>query len=224
LPPSAAVRLGHKTAPSGAGYASDAARKAPARKAEAKPAGAVTLETLLRELRALRETQHAILAALEGLRRIPFAPAPQAPGAAAAAFGDEDAPSLSPIRVRNSKTVVLVDDDPSTREAAVAELQHAEVHVRAFGDGNAALSAIAEEKPDLIVLEVGMQGHMGGKDLVNFVKATMDWVDIPIVLWTREAVAGQREARQIHGADEVVPKSGGAAALVARVITIFRRA
>jgi DNA-binding response OmpR family regulator len=55
------------------------------------------------------------------------------------------------------------------------------------------------------------------------IKATMEWVDIPIILWTREAVPSQKEARQIHGADEVVPKSGGPAALVARVITLFRR-
>jgi DNA-binding response OmpR family regulator len=51
----------------------------------------------------------------------------------------------------------------------------------------------------------------------------MEWVDIPIVLWTRESVKNQKEARQVHGADEVVAKSNGAAALVARVITIFRR-
>jgi DNA-binding response OmpR family regulator len=55
------------------------------------------------------------------------------------------------------------------------------------------------------------------------IKATMEWVDIPIVLWTRETVSNQKEARQIHGADEVVSKSAGAAALVARVITVFRR-
>jgi hypothetical protein len=55
------------------------------------------------------------------------------------------------------------------------------------------------------------------------VKATMEWVEIPIVLWTREAVQNQREARQVHGADEIVLKSSGAAALVARVITLFRR-
>jgi DNA-binding response OmpR family regulator len=64
---------------------------------------------------------------------------------------------------------------------------------------------------------------MAGKDVINVIKATMEWVDIPIVLWTREPVANQREARQIHGADEIVPKSSGAAALVARVITVFRR-
>jgi len=51
----------------------------------------------------------------------------------------------------------------------------------------------------------------------------MEWVDIPIILWTREPVAGLREARQLHGADELVAKAAGAAALVARVITLFRR-
>jgi hypothetical protein len=51
----------------------------------------------------------------------------------------------------------------------------------------------------------------------------MEWVDIPIVLWTREDVTTQKEARQIHGADEVVPKAGGPAALLACVINLFRR-
>jgi len=51
----------------------------------------------------------------------------------------------------------------------------------------------------------------------------MEWVDIPIILWTREPVATQKEARQLHGADDLALKAGGAAALVARVITLFRR-
>jgi DNA-binding response OmpR family regulator len=95
--------------------------------------------------------------------------------------------------------------------------------VRAFADGNKALAAIAEEKPDVIVLELAVAGELAGKDLVNMIKATMEWVDIPIVLYTRENVSNQREARQIHGADEVVAKSAGAAAMVARVISLFRR-
>jgi two-component system OmpR family response regulator len=136
---------------------------------------------------------------------------------------DEEGPSLSPIRARRQKTVILVDDDPQTRDPAVAELLRANVPVRAFEEGHAALGGIAAEKPDVIALEIGLGGDMGGKDLVNMIKATMEWVDIPIVLWTRETVSNQKEARQIHGADEVVSKSMGAAALVARVITVFRR-
>jgi DNA-binding response OmpR family regulator len=105
----------------------------------------------------------------------------------------------------------------------VNELERAEIPVRAFGAAQTALAAIAEDKPDVIILELAVSGELGGKDLVNMIKATMEWVDIPIVLWTRETVSNQKEARQIHGADEVVSKSMGAAALVARVITVFRR-
>ena len=75
----------------------------------------------------------------------------------------------------------------------------------------------------MLVLELGMGGAMGGKDVVNLIKATMEWVDIPIVLYTRLPVQGQKEARQIHGADELVPKAKGSEdALVARVIQLFR--
>jgi CheY-like chemotaxis protein len=179
----------------------------------------VTLEMLLREIQAVRETQQAILAALAGRSAEPFAtPATGIPVADMSA-----SPSLSQIRAQQRKTAVLLDDDARTREAATAELEKADIPVRAFDDGNKALSAVAKEKPDVIVLELAVSGELAGKDLVNMIKATMEWVDIPVVLWTRENVSNQREARQIHGADEVVAKSQGAAALVARVITLFRR-
>ena len=76
----------------------------------------------------------------------------------------------------------------------------------------------------MVALELGMGGSMAGKDVVNVIKATMEWVDIPIVLYTRLAIASQKEARQLHGADELVPKApDGADALVKRVIALFRR-
>jgi CheY-like chemotaxis protein len=231
LPPTPATLLGTRPA---LASATDTARKAPGRKAEAMPEpkpGSATLDQILNEVRGVRETQRLTLEGLEGLRRALAKHAGAdgtAPGLAPTApvpgFDEEGAAALSPIRARQRKSVLLVDDDPQTREAAVAELLHSDVPVRAFDDGNAALAAIAEEKPDVIALEIGLAGDMGGKDLVNMIKATMEWVDIPVILWTRVAVASHREARQIHGADEVVQKSSGPAALAARVITVFRRA
>jgi CheY-like chemotaxis protein len=178
-------------------------------------AGAVleTLDLLLNEMRVVRSVQEEILAAL---RLAATAAVPAVPIA-------EETPALTPIRVRRRKTVVLIDDDAKTREAAVAELHQSDVPVRACADGKAGLAAIAEEKPDVIVLEQAMEGETGGRDVINMIKATIEWVDIPIVLWTREEVASQKDARLIHGADEVVLKSAGPQALLARVITVFRR-
>jgi len=171
----------------------------------------------------VRDTQQLVIETLGGLRRGQAQAAPGGAMVMADADDEQGGTMLSPIRTATRKSVVLVDDDPHTRRAAKLELEQAEIPVREFEDGNQALSAIAEDKPDVIVLELGVGGNLAGKDLVNMIKATMEWVDIPIVLWTRESVSNQREAREIHGADEVVTKSMGAAALVARVITVFRR-
>lgn len=202
------------------GKSTGAAVRTGGRKSQAA-APAATPEMLLAEIQAVREGQQLILEALGSLRRGQAAPA----GAAAAANAPDEAEeaTLWPIRTAARKSVVLVDDDPRTRQAAVAELEQAEIPVRAFADAKRALSAIAEDKPDVIILELGVGGELAGKDLVNMVKATMEWVDIPIVLWTRESVSNHKEARQVHGADELVSKSAGAAALIARVITLFRR-
>ena len=172
------------------------------------------LEAVLGELRAVRTMQEEMLQLLRG---------GAGPANPAGGLDPDGPPSVSLVRSRYRKSVILIDDDDETREAASAELEQADVPVRAFSSGNAAIQAIAEEKPDVIAIELAVSGDMGGKDIINLIKATMEWVDIPIVLWTREAVANQKEARQIHGADEVVPKSTGAAALAARVITLFRR-
>ncbi|HSB60901.1 MAG TPA: response regulator, partial [Vicinamibacteria bacterium] len=129
---------------------------------------------------------------------------------------------LAPARTRRRKSVLLIDDDPATREAAVAELEQAQVPARAVADGNAGIQAIAAEKPDVIALELDVGGNLAAKDVINMIKATMEWVDIPIILYTRLPLESQKEARTVHGADDLVLKRSGPAALVSRVITAFR--
>jgi CheY-like chemotaxis protein len=105
-------------------------------------------------------------------------------------------------------------------------LERAEVPVRAEADGNSGLASLARDRPDVIVLELGVGGAMPGKDVINLIKATMEWVDIPIVLFTREPVADQKEARTLHGADELVLKDGpeAAEALASQIVGLFRKA
>jgi CheY-like chemotaxis protein len=176
-------------------------------------------DAILAELRALRSVQEEIL---ELLRHGAASGAGRA--AVSASSGDDDVPPfVAPIRTKRPKSVLIIDDDEATRSAAVAELERAAVPVRAFADGREGLEAIAEDKPDIIVLELDLKGAMAGKDVINMVKATMEWVDIPIVLYTRVSVENQREARTVHGADEFVLKGAGPAALLARCIALFRR-
>lgn len=55
-----------------------------------------------------------------------------------------------------SKTVLLVDDDPMLTMAASLRFEAAGYRTRQAEDGQAALDAVAEETPDLIVMEVRM--------------------------------------------------------------------
>jgi DNA-binding response OmpR family regulator len=65
---------------------------------------------------------------------------------------------------------------------------------------------------------------VSGRDVINMIKATMEWVGIPIVLYTGLPIESQKEARTIHGADDLVRKGpGDVEALVSRVIEIFQR-
>lgn len=196
-----------------------AARPAPA------PDPAPSLDAILDKLRALRDGQQEILELLRqpqpaSPRSGPREVAPEPFGS----FSDEAPATVPPMRTRRRKTVLIIDDDPEALAAAVDALERAEVPTRALSDGSAGLAAIAEEKPDVIVMELGLRGAMGGKDVINMIKATMEWVDVPIVLHTRMPIESQREARQIHGADEYVLKGPGSAdALVGRVIAVFRK-
>jgi CheY-like chemotaxis protein len=193
---------------------------APSESGTASARGPATLETLLAEIRVVRQVQEQILGLLRG--------GPVASAALDPDVDDDDAPpqrSVPPVRSRRRKSVLLIDDDPATRTAAKAALEAADVPVRVVEGGNAALAAIAEEKPDVIAMELEVGGAMPGKDVINMIKATMEWVDIPIVLYTRAPITSQKEARTIHGADEIVLKaSEGPSVLVSRVITLFRRA
>jgi CheY-like chemotaxis protein len=183
-----------------------------------------TLGEILSEIRAVRRAQDEIRELLR--ERPPAPPRPEGEDAEPELPSTEDDELFAPVpvvRSRRRKTVLLIDDDAKGRQLAEAALEQAEIPVRATGDGNGGVAAVAAEKPDVIVIDLALGGSLPARDVINMVKATMEWVDIPIVLYTGTPVAGQKEARTIHGADEYVPKSAGPEVLVAKVIALFRK-
>jgi CheY-like chemotaxis protein len=185
--------------------------RTPTGQAEEWEASVPEIEALVVELNAVRRTAEEILAILKSWT---------SPGLAA-----ESAPVASPeAGDRRSKTALVIDDDEHTRAAARGALEEAQVPARAVADGRSALEVMATGKPDVVVMEPAVSGSMEGKDLVNMIKATMECVDIPIVLCTRLPIRDDDEARSLHGADAVVPKGPDApGALVSRVIELLRR-
>jgi len=191
--------------------------------------GAASLELLLEEIRGVRRLQEEILAALDSRPPSAQSPEPVTPLDDPFEGFQEELPAarasaVATVRSRKRKSVLLIDDDSAERAAVVQALELVDVPVKTAVDGHGGLAAIAMEKPDVIVLELGLGGSMAGKDIINMIKATMEWVDIPIVLYTRMPVASQKEARIEHGADDFVLKgAAGPQNLVKKVIALFRR-
>ncbi|MFT4306053.1 MAG: response regulator, partial [Microbacterium sp.] len=50
--------------------------------------------------------------------------------------------------------ILVVDDEPNIRDLLLTSLKFAGFQVRAVGNGAGAISAVLEEEPDLIVLDV----------------------------------------------------------------------
>jgi CheY-like chemotaxis protein len=191
---------------------------APLKASAGGPTGPIAApwEQVLNELRAVRQSQEEILRLL---RERPVSG--PAPGGESGSFAEEDEPAPAPSARGGSRpTVLLIDDDAKARQEAVLALQPIAA-VKTAVDGNGGIAAIAMEKPKVIVLELGLGGSMPGRDVVNMIKATMEWVDIPIVLHTRMALGEDADARQIHGADEIVAKGPGSSRVLAQKVAAF---
>ncbi len=80
-------------------------------------------------------------------------------------------------------TVLLVDDDAVFVDALSAVLT-TRYRVRSAGDGEEALASLAEERPDLIVLDVMLTYPSEGYDLAATLKKNPETAEIPIVILT----------------------------------------
>jgi CheY-like chemotaxis protein len=86
----------------------------------------------------------------------------------------------------DKKKILLVDDDPDFVEAVRVIVESGGYEVRVAYDGQEGLEAVAEEKPDLIVLDV-MMPVMNGHATCARLKADKATASIPIILLTAVA-------------------------------------
>ncbi len=86
----------------------------------------------------------------------------------------------------DKKKILLVDDDPDFVEAVKVIVENGGYDVTVAYDGQEGLEAVAEEKPDLIVLDV-MMPVMNGHEACAKLKKDKATAEIPIILLTAVA-------------------------------------
>lgn len=98
-------------------------------------------------------------------------------------------------------SVLVADDDPDIRDLVVFKLQQAGYEVRAVEDGTAALGALEDAIPDLVVLDVMMPG-LSGLDVLRQIRATERLSSVKVLLLTARARDTDVDDGYSTGADE----------------------
>jgi DNA-binding response OmpR family regulator len=123
------------------------------------------------------------------------------------------------MHVRGS--VLVVDDEPTIGEVVCAYLRRAGYESRVATDGHAALAAVAEHPPDLIVLDLMLPG-LDGLEVMRRVRERPERTSA-IILLTAKGLESDRITGLRLGADDYVVKPFSPAELVARVDAVLRR-
>lgn len=117
--------------------------------------------------------------------------------------------------------VLVVDDEASVVEVVALYLQREGFTVRVARDGRAAINAIREQLPALVVLDV-MLPEIDGLEIMRRLRDDPT-SNVPVIMLT----ARQQEIDRIYGlelgADDYVTKPFSPAELVSRVKAVLRR-
>ena len=113
-------------------------------------------------------------------------------------------------------SVLIVDDEPNIVLSLEFLMRQAGYDVRVARDGDAALAAVAERVPDLVLLDVMMPGR-DGYEVCQAIRANPACARTRIVMLTARSREIEREKGIALGADDYVTKPFSTRALVDRV-------
>jgi DNA-binding response OmpR family regulator len=118
-----------------------------------------------------------------------------------------------------ASTVLLVEDDADIRRGLETVLTRAGLAVLHAADGRAGLRAVHAQRPDVVVLDIGLPGMDGWQVLERL----RDLSDLPVLLLTARGAEAEKVRGLRAGADDYLTKPFGNAELVARVQALLRR-
>jgi two-component system, OmpR family, response regulator MprA len=115
---------------------------------------------------------------------------------------------------------LVVDDERSVRDALSRALRSEGYDVQLAASGGEALGLLADQSPDVIVLDIGMPG-LDGLETCRLIRAKGD--EVPILMLTARSGVSDRVAGLDAGADDYLVKPFALEELLARLRALLRR-
>ncbi len=132
---------------------------------------------------------------------------------------EADGPSTDAGARRDRQVIALVDDDRNILTTVSIALQAEGFGTRVYYDGVAALPALIDNPPDLVVCDIKMP-RMDGYDLLRRLRAASS---VPVIFLTSKDDEADEAAGLAMGADDYIAKPFSQRLLIARIRAILRR-
>ena len=118
--------------------------------------------------------------------------------------------------------IYCVEDERNIRELIVYTLESSGFTARGLESGKELNAAIAEQLPDLILLDIMLPGE-DGLEILSRLKASEVTKEIPVIMVTAKGAEYDKVMGLDCGADDYITKPFGMMALVARIKAVLRR-
>lgn len=115
--------------------------------------------------------------------------------------------------------VLVVDDEPQILRALRINLHARHFDVITAVDGATALDAAKNQKPDLLILDLGLPDADG----VDVIRSLRSWTDVPIIVLSGRVGSSDKITALNAGADDYVTKPFNIEELLARMRAVNRR-
>lgn len=106
----------------------------------------------------------------------------------------------------NKKKILLVEDDNALASVYELRLIAEGFDVRRVANGEDALAAVRDYRPDLMLLDV-MMPHVSGFDVLDIVRNTPDTANLKVIMLTALSQDSDRQRAEELGVDEYLVKS-----------------
>jgi len=120
----------------------------------------------------------------------------------------------------SDERVLIVDDEPAIRRFLRVTLTAQRYDVAEATSGQEALDNAAAEKPDIIILDIGLP-DMDGVEVTRLLR---QWTNIPVIILSVRGSEGDKIAALDAGADDYLTKPFSVGELLARLRAALRRA
>ena len=111
----------------------------------------------------------------------------------------------------------MVEDRPEIRKLVTMALRTLPYEVIEADSGEAGLKKVVELRPDLVLLDVMMPGHLDGLSVCRAINGTPELAAIPVVMVSALTQASDLELAREAGADDYLTKPFSLLGLMATI-------